>query len=327
MWIWTTRPGFAGDLAEELVGRRPEARGVALVASEGAPERWPTFARTGFELAAEVAPDAAAGAVVELLDRHPRKPWLLAAWVPDSDAQNRLAAAAARAGEAAIADVARRRPDLELRRLAKAGDAVRYGGLLVQLCLVAPDRLLVGAVAANDVPTLAPGGRARAPRPGDAPSRAARKLEEAFEWIGRAPEAGEVCVDLGAAPGGWTAVLLARRARVIAVDPAKLAENLRGKKGVAHVQASAFEFTPTEPVDWLFCDMAWRPMEVAALLAKWGRKKLAQTLVANLKLPMKQRALFAAKVREVVAAGGWQDVRTRQLYHDREEITLAAWRT
>jgi 23S rRNA (cytidine2498-2'-O)-methyltransferase len=68
-------------------------------------------------------------------------------------------------------------------------------------------------------------------------------------------------------------------------------------------------------------------MEVAALLAKWGRKKLAQTLVANLKLPMKQRALFAAKVREVVAAGGWQDVRTRQLYHDREEITLAAWRT
>jgi 23S rRNA C2498 (ribose-2'-O)-methylase RlmM len=106
--------------------------------------------------------------------------------------------------------------------------------------------------------------------PVDAPSRAGRKLEEAFEWVGRAPEAGDVCVDLGAAPGGWTAVLLARRARVIAVDPAKLAENLRQKKGVAHVQASAFEFTPTEPVDWLFCDMAWRPMEVAALLAKWG---------------------------------------------------------
>ena len=24
--------------------------------------------------------------------------------------------------------------------------------------------------------------------------------------------------------------------------------------------------------------------------------------------------------------GGWQDVRTRQLYHDRDEITLGAWR-
>jgi 23S rRNA (cytidine2498-2'-O)-methyltransferase len=325
MWIWTTRPGFAGDLVEELLGQKPEARGVALVASASAPARWPTFARAGFELAAEVAPEAAAEEVVKLLDRHPKRPWLLQSWVPDSDETNPLAAAAAALGERVIAELAR--SPHELRRVDKPGDAVRYGGLLAQLCLVAPGRVLVGAVAANEAPTLAPGGRSRTKMPAGAPSRAGRKLEEAFEWIGRAPEAGDVCVDLGAAPGGWTAVLLARRARVIAVDPAKLAENLRARKGVAHVMASAFEFTPTEPVDWLFCDMAWRPMEVAALLARWGRRRLATTLVANLKLPMKQRAMFARKVREVVEGGGWQDVRTRQLYHDREEITLAAWRT
>ena len=26
------------------------------------------------------------------------------------------------------------------------------------------------------------------------------------------------------------------------------------------------------------------------------------------------------------AQGGWQNLRARQLYHDREEVTLSAWR-
>jgi 23S rRNA (cytidine2498-2'-O)-methyltransferase len=323
MWIYTTRPGFEDDLREEL----GEGRVIApsLVSSPRGREPWPTFARTGFELAAELPPDgpAVAAALTELVrTRLARKPWLLQAWVPDSDATNPLAPAAAAlaAGLALPADVA-------ARRVEKADETFRYGGALAQLCLAARDRVLLGALPAADAPTLAPGGRARAAGAGDAPSRAARKLEEAFAWIGRAPEAGDHAVDLGAAPGGWTAVLLQRRVRVIAVDPANMAPGLRGRRGLAHVKASAFEFWPDEPVDWLFCDMAWRPLEVAALLARWGKRKLAHGLVANVKLPMKQRARHVAEVRKIIAGGGWQDVRTRQLYHDREEITLAAWRT
>src|SRR6185503_9308233 len=113
MWIWTTRPGFAGDLAEELIGQSPELRGAALVASATAPARWPTFARAGFPLAAEVAPEAAAAAAIAILDRLPRKSWLLLAWVPDSDETNPLSAAATAAGQAAVAEIARARPDLD----------------------------------------------------------------------------------------------------------------------------------------------------------------------------------------------------------------------
>jgi 23S rRNA (cytidine2498-2'-O)-methyltransferase len=134
-------------------------------------------------------------------------------------------------------------------------------------------------------------------------------------------------VDLGAAPGGWTWVLLERRAQVIAVDPGRLAPDIARRRGVTHVLGSAFEYAPRAPVDWLFCDMAWRPLEVAALLAKWGRNRWARSLVANVKLPMKQKAEFAARVRKVVEGGGWRDVRARHLYHDRDEITLCAWRT
>jgi 23S rRNA (cytidine2498-2'-O)-methyltransferase len=329
-WIWTTRPGFAGDLCEEL-GGGARADGPAVVFSETArlPEPWPVYARAGFPIAYDgpPAPDRLRLELELLLtERFPKKPWLLVAWVPDSDAQNPLAPRAQALGDKLLAELETARPDLTLRRAGSA-DAARYGGVLVQLALLGPGRAVLGALPAADAPSLRPGGRARASMPGDAPSRAARKLAEAFEWIGRGPEPGETCVDLGAAPGGWTAVLLARRARVLAVDPARLAPDLAKRKGLVHVQASAFDFEPDEPVDWLLCDMAWRPLEVAALLAKWGRRRWATTLVANIKLPMKQRVTFVRKVLEAVRSGGWQDVRARQLYHDRDEITLAGWRT
>jgi 23S rRNA (cytidine2498-2'-O)-methyltransferase len=139
-----------------------------------------------------------------------------------------------------------------------------------------------------------------------------------------APTAGEECVDLGAAPGGWSWVLLERGARVVAVDPARLQPDLLARRGLTHRQTSAFQYAPDAPVDWLFCDMAWRPLEVAALLARWGRRSWARMLVANLKLPMKRKAEMVARLHDIVAGGGWRGVRTRQLYHDRDEVTLVA---
>ena len=72
--------------------------------------------------------------------------------------------------------------------------------------------------------------------------------------------------------------------------------------------------------------MAWRPLEMASLLAKWGRRRWASPLVSNIKLPMRQRVEFAQRVMKIVSDGGWRDVRGRHLYHDREEFTLAGWR-
>ena len=41
---------------------------------------------------------------------------------------------------------------------------------------------------------------------------------------------------------------------------------------------------------------------------------------------MKRKAETVRELREIVAGGGWKRVRTRQLYHDRDEITLTAYR-
>ncbi len=334
-WLWTTRAEAEIDLIEELAfAKKPVIARVAgpslVAADEGSPDL--TFARQGFKVGALVH-DAghAANALVKQLNTHlargPR-PWALDVWVPDHDDTNRFSAQAAKLEEALFAQLSYARPDLAALRVPTARAALDENGFYAQLCLFAKDRGALGVIPARDAPSLAPGGRLRVHFPDAAPSRAAMKLLEAFVWLNREPEPNELCVDLGAAPGGWTWVLLQKRARVIAIDPGDLAPDLRNRKGLEHVRGDAFRFEPPEddPVDWLFCDMAFRPLEAAALLGKWARNRWARMLIANIKMPMRKKAENLFRVREILELGGWKSLRTRQLYHDREEITVAAVR-
>jgi 23S rRNA (cytidine2498-2'-O)-methyltransferase len=104
-----------------------------------------------------------------------------------------------------------------------------------------------------------------------------------------------------------------------------MARELTERRALTYVCGSAFDYEPqAPPVDWLLCDMVWRPLEVAAMLARWARRRWARFVVANIKLPMRGKVAILARVRETLEAGGWRAIRTRQLYHDREEITFTA---
>ncbi|MBN2191233.1 MAG: 23S rRNA (cytidine(2498)-2'-O)-methyltransferase RlmM [Polyangiaceae bacterium] len=341
-WFFTTRPGAETDLVEELsialAPHRARVCGPSCVRSQGAPTMPGgtvdlTFARQGFRLVQELAGEdqqlvarlTAAVGSVPALRRDPRGPWTLMVWAPDAEATSRLAGAAAAIETAVLQGIEAQDPSLALRHRPwqRAG---ALGAILVQAVLVARDRIVLGEVSAERALSLAPGGRFRMRVRRSRPSRSARKLEEALAWFGVEPSPGELCVDLGAAPGGWSWALLERRARVIAVDPGRLRRDLMEHRGVEYLSQSAFRFTPSTPADWLFCDMAWRPHEVAELLAKWGRRRWASLLVANLKLPMRRKAANVEELRGIVATGGWRDVRSRQLYHDRDEVTVTAHR-
>jgi 23S rRNA (cytidine2498-2'-O)-methyltransferase len=333
-WLLTTRASAEQDLLEELFFRdaatAPRPAGEALVCARRLPEERgavvaPAFARQGFPVQALVPPAEAAAAVVAALAQAAPAPvaFALDVFVPDTEALNRLAKPAAILRDELIAQVATRAPEWAALRQVNGRAARGENGLYAQVCLLGEAGAAVGVVPARDALSLAPGGRLRAHVAAAAPSRAAMKLEEAFAWADRAPGPGDLCADLGAAPGGWTFVLLEHRARVLAVDPANLAKELRDNRRVQHVKASAFDFAPEEPVDWLFCDMAWRPLEVAALLAKWARRGWARLLIANIKLPMKQRAAHLLRVLDILRDGGWTSLQARQLYHDRDEVTVA----
>ena len=81
-------------------------------------------------------------------------------------------------------------------------------------------------------------------------------------------------------------------------------------------------------MDWLVCDMVEQPRRIAALVAAWLDDGLCRRAIFNLKLPMKKRydevQLCLSIVRD--ALGGAADLRAKQLYHDREEITVFAAR-
>lgn len=333
-WIWTSREDTTDDLVDELterLGERGRIRLIepALVESRGAPTFEDggidvTFARQGFLLVETLSKENATEANV--LSHAARlaaanEKLCIQVWAPDSESGNRrmpeCAALTARL-EAKLVD---RLPEAAQKLSSQVSQS---DGAVLHVVVQGDGGWLVGESKFANAISPFVAGRARMRIEKDKPSRAARKVEEALHWMGIAPGSGEVCVDLGAAPGGWSWVLLEKRARVIAIDPAELRDDVAKHRGLKHVKASAFQYEPDEQVDWLFCDMAWRPLEAAQLLAKWGRRKWARMLVANLKLPMKQKHKMVEELRAIVHGGGWKRVRTRQLYHDRDEVTLIA---
>ncbi|WP_018864383.1 23S rRNA (cytidine(2498)-2'-O)-methyltransferase RlmM [Thioalkalivibrio sp. ARh3] len=178
-----------------------------------------------------------------------------------------------------------------------------------------------------------PEGKLRLRTAPDAPSRSALKLEEAWhtfipraEWDTRLAE-GMQAVDLGAAPGGWTWQLVRRGMYVHAVDNGPMDAALMATTQVEHHRQDAFTWTPPNPVYWLVCDIVDKPARVAARMADWLEAGWCREAVFNLKLPMKQRWQAARDCLQQVrgrldAAGIPHALQARQLYHDREEITV-----
>lgn len=186
------------------------------------------------------------------------------------------------------------------------------------------------AAAAESSPW--PMGIPRLKLPRGAPSRAALKLEEAFQVLvpsrvrERALGEGRTAVDLGAAPGGWTYVLARRGLHVTAVDNAALGGDLARCPLVEHRREDGLRYRPPMPVDWLVCDMAERPSRVAALVADWLASGACKYCIFNLKLPMRRRFEAVCEARSVIerslraSVPSWE-LRIKQLYHDRQEVT------
>ncbi|MBB1088464.1 23S rRNA (cytidine(2498)-2'-O)-methyltransferase RlmM [Lysobacter sp. SG-8] len=177
-----------------------------------------------------------------------------------------------------------------------------------------------------------PGGIPRLRMHHEAPSRSALKLEEALAVLMDADERRELLrdgltgADLGAAPGGWTWVMLRKGLHMTAIDNGPLRGHLFDTGRLEHLRADGFRWHPPQPLDWMVCDMVEQPRRVAERMATWFHEGWCRQAIFNLKLPMKKRwdetrlclDLFEAQ------AGRPLHIRARQLYHDREEITVFA---
>jgi 23S rRNA (cytidine2498-2'-O)-methyltransferase len=161
---------------------------------------------------------------------------------------------------------------------------------LVQLLLTSPDSGFVSVAQAplpfeqNHMLSPFPLGQVAVASDKGAPSRAFAKLVEAELRLGRAIRPGEMCVDLGAAPGSWTYVAAGRGAKVIAVDRSVLRDDLRKNRLVRFHPGDAFRFQPEQSVDWLLCDVIAEPERSADLLLNWLRHGWCRQFVVTIKL-------------------------------------------
>jgi 23S rRNA (cytidine2498-2'-O)-methyltransferase len=176
-------------------------------------------------------------------------------------------------------------------------------------------------------------GIVRQSMPAEAPSRSTLKLAEAIEVFldkseqTRLLRSGMRAVDLGAAPGGWTWQLVKRGIRTTAVDNGPMKGVLAKHPLVEHLKQDGFKYVPPRAVDWLVCDMVEKPDKVANLIGDWFAAELVKHAIFNLKLPMKQRVValdnaLSSIRKKLETAGLNYRMSAKQLYHDREEVTV-----
>ncbi len=176
--------------------------------------------------------------------------------------------------------------------------------------LLAPDRMLLSPAKSSSFPN----GECRFEEDREGPpSRAYLKLWEALTRLGAWPLPGERCLDLGAAPGGWTWVLAKLGASVVAVDKAPLDPAIAAMAGVESRVASAFALDP-EPVDWLVCDVVAYPRRLLGLVERW--MSTARRIVCTIKF----QGATDHEAAEAFAAlpGG----RVTHLWHNKHELTF-----
>ncbi len=147
------------------------------------------------------------------------------------------------------------------------------------------------------------------------PSRAYLKLWEALTRWGQWPLPGERCLDLGAAPGGWTWVLARLGATVEAIDKAPLDPAIAALPNVTQRLASAFALPP-EPVDWLCSDVIAYPDRLLALVRSWIEAGAARRIVCTLKF---QGTTDHDAAEAFAAIPGAQ---LMHLFHNKHELTF-----
>lgn len=218
-----------------------------------------------------------------------------------------------------------------IRKLENEQLLVKASPWRLHLFFLSSTAAYIGVSNINNSSNL-PMGIPRLRMPRSAPSRSTLKLDEAFNFMLNENEQethlknGMTAVDLGACPGGWTWQLVNRGMRVTAIDNGPMNEELMDTGMVEHLRVDGFRYQPEKPVDWLVCDMVERPLHISRLMAHWLTEGLCRHAAFNLKLPMKKRYDVVKQCKEQLQddfrqAGIDKEIRIKQLYHDREEVT------
>ncbi len=206
---------------------------------------------------------------------------------------------------------------------------------IVVTLLCTQEDAYMGISLANHNLSAWPGGMRHFAQTPEQISRAEFKLLEALETFGVTLPTRGRALDLGAAPGGWTRLLLAAGLQVIAVDPAKLDPRLLNQQRLTHYRGYAeayIEEIEHQPqlFDIITSDMRMDARDTARLLIQ-TRNNLRRDgfIISTLKLPHATTSIDPMRnLREALSLlnHSFDLVQGRQLFHNRQEVTIIAAR-
>jgi len=213
-------------------------------------------------------------------------------------------------------------------------ESIKKPQIVVSL-LCTMDKGYLGISLVKDNLSDWPGGaRHFAQRP-EQISRAEFKLLEALELFGLTFPAQGRALDLGAAPGGWSRLLLEAGMSVVAVDPAKLDSRLARHPRLEHYRGYAEVYLEEalnrrRKFDVITNDMRMDAREAARLLVEASACLRADGfIISALKLPHATPEIDPLKnLREALRLLNrhYGIVQARQLFHNRQEVTVLAAR-
>ena len=202
---------------------------------------------------------------------------------------------------------------------------------VLDVILVEPNQWWIGCHKTIRRSACWPGGVPPVQLPEHAVSRAYLKMAEALAWSALPIARGELCLELGCAPGGAVQALLDQQVQVIGVDPAEVDSTVSDHPRFRHVRRRSLEVPRKElrGVRWLAADMNVAPTYTLDAVEAVVTCKAASIrgMILTLKLADWKLADELPKYIERVQSWGYLDVRTRQLAFNRQEICLVALRS
>ena len=153
-------------------------------------------------------------------------------------------------------------------------------------------------------------------------SRAENKLKEALaKYNLKLNGEGGIALDIGAAPGGWTKVLLDHGYRVVAVDPGDLNPELQHDDRVKHYKCRIEDLKFDNYFDIIVNDMNVDPNVTANIMNSLSHclKEKGKAIV-TFKLP--DKPVQSINEGKEIISKGYNVLSVNSLFHNRQEVTV-----
>jgi len=194
--------------------------------------------------------------------------------------------------------------------------------------MVEPNEWWYGYHFASTVAGRWPGGAPAIDTSIETYSRAYFKLSEALMWSGITIQPGDICAEIGSAPGGACQLLLEKGASVTGIDPAEMETGILEHENFVHIRKRGTDVRRKEfrNTKWLLSDLNADPNFSIETIAEIVNHPLVDVkgIILTLKFSEWKNTTSIPDLMKAVKALGFQVVKARQLAFNRREICLVA---